>query len=83
LNEFRGSKTGKAFGFLKKNTVDVRRCELQKALKISENHLEFISFIQPRKVDSFQEDLYPDCPSKTPNQTSQNWLSNHTQEPLL
>ncbi len=50
LSEFKTPQSGKAYGFVPKRVLDVTKCEIAKAVKITDSTLEFISFVQPRKV---------------------------------
>jgi len=65
----------KGMGFLPKRYVDVGRNELVRAIKLTENYIETISFIQPRKGGDFQEDLFPDCIAETPAVSGDEWFS--------
>eukprot|EP00331_Platyophrya_macrostoma_P006719 CAMPEP_0176424438 /NCGR_PEP_ID=MMETSP0127-20121128/10837_1 /TAXON_ID=938130 /ORGANISM="Platyophrya macrostoma, Strain WH" /LENGTH=546 /DNA_ID=CAMNT_0017805495 /DNA_START=29 /DNA_END=1669 /DNA_ORIENTATION=- len=72
----------KGIGFIPKRGVNVMRAELMRALKLTDNAIEFISFIQPRKASTFQEDLFPDCCSEIPAQTAEAWLAGNNAAPL-
>lgn len=52
-----------------------------RAIKLSENFVEFISFIIPRRSEHFQEDLYPPCIDMNPAQDANSWFSGKTVEP--
>jgi coronin-1B/1C/6 len=63
---FRGASSAQGYGFYPKRCCDISKCELARAIRITANTCEFISFIAPRKGESFQEDLYPECQSEEP-----------------
>jgi len=56
----------RGIGFLPKRCVDVTKTELAKAIKLSDNNIEFITFRQPVKIEGFKEEYFPDCISESP-----------------
>lgn len=81
LNDMRTTVSGKGYGFLPKRCVDVQKNEIMKALKLSENYVEFISFVAPRKSDIFQEDLYPECIGEEASLTAIEWIEGKSGQP--
>lgn len=79
--DYRTNVSARGYGFLPKRAVDVSKCELMKCLKLTDNAVEAISFIAPRKADSFQEDLFPDCNSEIAAQTAAAWFEGSTVNP--
>jgi hypothetical protein len=53
LSEFRGGGTGKAYGYLKKNLCNTSKNEILKMIKVNESHIEFISFVMPKRVSYY------------------------------
>lgn len=51
------------------------QCEIVRILKMTgSNSIEPLSFIVPRKSDSFQEDIFPDCISGEPAQSAADYF---------
>lgn len=48
--DFKTTVSGRGYGFYPKRCVDVTKCELMRGLKLTDNTVETISFIAPRKV---------------------------------
>ncbi|KAI9008575.1 hypothetical protein DFJ74DRAFT_687932 [Hyaloraphidium curvatum] len=61
LTEFKTSDPLRGIGFLPKRGVKTNECEVDRAFKAHTNMVEPISFIVPRKADTFQADIFPDC----------------------
>lgn len=59
LSEYRSTVATKGICFLPKLGCNVMKCETVRALKLTSNCVEPLSFVVPRKSDSFQEDLFP------------------------
>ncbi|GAA5898134.1 uncharacterized protein JCM6883_000934 [Sporobolomyces salmoneus] len=62
---------------------DVGSTEIVKAYKAAGNIIEPISFVVPRKSDSFQSDLFPPAPSDQPALSSSEWFGGKTLPPIL
>jgi len=60
--------------FIPKRKVDVSRCEIMRAVKLTTTAVDLISFIVPRRVEGFQEDLYPDCVGTVPGCRAAQWV---------
>lgn len=48
------------------SSVDVSRHEIGRFIKLTDNYIESIRIICPRKSEEFQEDLFPDARSEEP-----------------
>lgn len=82
LESFKSNVPCKGSSFLPKRAVDVSVCEIMRAVKLTNNTLEFISFRVPRRSEAFQEDIYPDCISTFPSMRAEEWLNGHNKEPI-
>eukprot|EP01133_Synstelium_polycarpum_P001085 gene1085-1232_t len=60
LTEYKSATPQRGICFIPKRAVNVSECEIARALKVTTNGVEPISFRVPRKSDVFQDDLYPD-----------------------
>lgn len=80
-DSYKTTVSGRGYGFYPKRCVDVMKNELMRAIKLTDNTVEFISFIAPRKAESFQSDLFPDCNSEEPSQNADDWFNGKTAPP--
>jgi len=83
LTEFKSATPQRGLGFIPKRIVNVSECEVARALKLTTNKMEPISFRVPRKSDIFQDDLYPDTISGEPSLTAEEWAGGANAEPKL
>eukprot|EP00127_Corallochytrium_limacisporum_P000540 Clim_evm5s17 gene=Clim_evmTU5s17 len=76
LNEYKTSVPARGMAFLPKRGVDVSRCEISRAFKLTATGIvEPVSFLVPRKSDQFQDDLYPETGGDNPALEADDWLS--------
>ncbi|CAH2006359.1 unnamed protein product [Acanthoscelides obtectus] len=77
LSHHRSSTLHQGLSFLTKNICDVSNVEFAKALRLTNNSIEPLSFTVPRiKTDLFQDDLFPDTSvTWTPTLTSSDWFN--------
>lgn len=61
------------FTLLPRRMVDEKQCVLAKAAKLSSSHIEYVSFLVPRKSATLQKDLFPPCPSSFPTYSAEQW----------
>jgi len=83
LSEFKSATPQRGLAFIPKRTVNVSECEVARALKLTTNKMEPVSFRVPRKSDIFQDDLYPDTFSGEPSLTAEEWAGGANAEPKL
>jgi len=67
--------------FYPKRAMNVSECEIARALKLTPNKIEPISFRVPRKSELFHDDLFPDCYAGEPSLDADTWLSGTDAEP--
>jgi hypothetical protein len=79
--EYQSNITTRGVGFFPKRCVDVNKNELAKAMKLSDTFVEFISFRQPTKGETFREEYFPDCIAEIPAMTGEQWLGGQTSLP--
>jgi len=65
-----------------KRAVDVGKNETARLLKITRDGVTPISLIVPRKSDTFQEDLFPDCAAAVPAHTADEWVGGSSLPPV-
>lgn len=75
----------RGFATAPKIAVNLKENEILRAFKtVNDNSVEPISFIVPRKLELFQEDIYPDAPSDKPAIGAKEWFAgNDVNGPLL
>ncbi|KAK6462503.1 hypothetical protein DFJ63DRAFT_159546 [Scheffersomyces coipomensis] len=76
ISQYSSTDPQRGFAVAPKSTVNVKETEVLKSYKtVSDNYIEPISFIVPRRSELFQEDIYPDCPSDKPALSAEEWFS--------
>jgi len=69
LYAFKGKEPQKGVSFLPKRHVDVMSNEIVRAVRLTANTIQYVSFKLPRKSGTFQQDLFPPCKSGNPAMT--------------
>lgn len=76
LSEFASTDPQRGFAVAPKASVSLKDNEILRAFKtVNDNMIEPISFIVPRKSETFQQDIYPDCPSDKPALTAEEFFA--------
>ncbi|KAL6450450.1 CRN1 Coronin-like protein [Candida maltosa Xu316] len=85
LSQYGSIDPQRGFAVAPKHSVNVKENEVTKSFKTVFDHsIEPISFIVPRRAESFQSDIYPDCPSKQPALKAEQWFAgDEVNGPLL
>ncbi|CAB16873.1 actin binding WD repeat protein, coronin Crn1 [Schizosaccharomyces pombe] len=84
LSEFKSVDPQRGIAFLPKRGVNVSENEVMRAYKsVNDSIIEPISFIVPRRSESFQSDIYPPAPSGKPSLTAEEWASGKDAQPDL
>lgn len=83
VSEYRTSVPAKGFTFLPKRACDTTTHELLRALKLTKDSVEPISFVCPRKSAAFQDDIYPDTFAGRPALSAAEWLGGADAMPPL
>eukprot|EP00416_Gambierdiscus_australes_P039944 CAMPEP_0171104652 /NCGR_PEP_ID=MMETSP0766_2-20121228/61073_1 /TAXON_ID=439317 /ORGANISM="Gambierdiscus australes, Strain CAWD 149" /LENGTH=456 /DNA_ID=CAMNT_0011565315 /DNA_START=73 /DNA_END=1443 /DNA_ORIENTATION=+ len=84
ISDFRTASPQKGFDFVPKRCVDTSNHEIMRGLKLETSAVIPISFRVPRKSESFQEDLFPDCPAGVPAMVAEEWISStQSMNPIL
>ncbi|KIK91747.1 hypothetical protein PAXRUDRAFT_615322 [Paxillus rubicundulus Ve08.2h10] len=78
LSEHSTSNPQRGMCFLPRRALEVSECEIARAFKVTSNGVEPISFIVPRRADSFQSDIYPPAPSSEPSLTAAEFFAGKT-----
>jgi len=83
LSEYRGAKSQKGIAFIPKRHCDTTKCEVMRAMKLTADSVEPMSFIIPRKSDRFQADIFPDTKSGVPSMEADAFFGGANEAPKL
>ena len=75
LTEYRTNVSTKGADMLPKRACNAMKCEVARFLKLTNDSVEPVAFIVPRKEQSFQEDIYPETLSGEPSMTADEWFA--------
>jgi coronin-1B/1C/6 len=79
LSEYRSPNPQRGIAFLPKRGVNTRDNEVMRAFKsVDDTYIEPISFIVPRRAETFQDDIYPPSVGTEPAVSSPEWFSGKT-----
>jgi len=76
INEYLDANPCRGADMIPKRFLDTNVNEVARILKLSADVLEPISFICPRRADTFQADLYPDTNAGTALCSADEWFEN-------
>ncbi|KIW88552.1 uncharacterized protein Z519_10598 [Cladophialophora bantiana CBS 173.52] len=75
LSEYKSSDPQRGVAFIPKRGVNLHENEVARAYKtVNDNYIEPISFIVPRRAETFQEDIYPPTVGLKAAMNSKEWL---------
>ncbi|KAF3924928.1 Coronin [Orbilia brochopaga] len=75
LSEYKSADPQRGIAFVPKRGVDVKENEVMRAYKtVNDIYIEPISFIVPRRAETFQDDIYPDTQNGQPGLTASEWF---------
>lgn len=83
LSEYKSTDPQRGMAFLPRRDLDANENEIARAYKLTNAMIQPISFICPRRADSFQADIFPPAPSSKPALTSQEFFAGKTALPNL
>ncbi|KAB8069773.1 hypothetical protein BDV29DRAFT_45061 [Aspergillus leporis] len=76
LAEYKSADPQRGIAFMPKRGVNVHENEVARAFKtVSDTYIEPVSFIVPRRAESFQDDIYPPTAGLTPAMGPADWLA--------
>jgi len=81
IEAFRSNVPCRGVSFIPKRKVNTDSCEIMKAVKLTNNTIDLVSFKVPRRSETFQDDIYPDCVCGQPSMNSTEWLGGADREP--
>lgn len=75
LSEYRSANPQRGIAFMPKRGINTHDNELMRAFKtVDDAYIEPISFVVPRRAETFQDDIYPPTVGTTPAATSGEWF---------
>jgi coronin-7 len=84
LNEYKSMADTTGHAFVHKTSVDVKKVEVARSLKLSKDKIIPISWTLPRKrLEFFQDDIFPPTRSVAPVMSLSEWMSGENKEPEL
>lgn len=79
LSEYRSPNPQRGIAFIPKRGVNTHDNEITRAFKtVDDAYIEPISFVVPRRAETFQEDIYPPTVGTEPAVSSAEWFSGKT-----
>lgn len=78
LSEYASTNPQRGVCFVPRRALNVSECEIARAYKVSGTTIEPISFIVPRRSDTFQSDIFPPAPSLEPALTAAEFFNGKT-----
>jgi len=82
IDEFRSNDPQKGIAWLPKRACDTTVCEVARAYRLLNNWIEIASFQVPRKAETFQKDIFPDCFAGVASLTAEQWFSGQNSAPV-
>jgi len=83
LSEYQSKEPQKGVAWMPIRHLNTTDCEIARAYKVTTSAIEPISFIVPRKSDSFQGDLFPAAASGQAALSADQFFAGETKAPLL
>lgn len=75
LSEYKSADAQRGFAFVPKRGVNLHENEIARGYKtVNDSYIEPISFIVPRRAESFQEDIYPPTVGLKPAVSGKEWF---------
>ena len=75
LSEYKSSDPQRGVAFLPKRGVNMHENEVMRAYKtVNDSYIEPISFVVPRRAESFQEDIFPPTVGLKPAMSAKEWF---------
>ena len=82
LSEYKSADPQRGIAFVPKRGVNMHDNEVMRAYKtVNDGYIEPISFVVPRRAETFQEDIYPPAVGSRPAMTSGDWFGGKTALP--
>lgn len=84
LSEYQSSDPQRGIAFLPKRAINLHEHEVVRIYKsVRDLTIEPISFIVPRRAETFQDDIYPPAYAGKPSLTADEWISGKNSPPKV
>lgn len=84
LSEYQSIEPQRGLAFLPKRAVNVKEHEVVRVFKsVRDNAIEPISFIVPRRAETFQDDIYPPAYAGVASLTAAEWIAGKNAVPKV
>lgn len=84
LSEYQSSEPQRGLAFLPKRAINVHEHEVVRVFKsVRDNTIEPLSFIVPRRAETFQDDIYPPAYAGEPALSAEEWIAGKNSPPKV
>lgn len=83
LTEYKSTEPQRGMCFIPRRSLNTDDNEIARAMKVTGSMVQPISFVVPRRSDSFQSDIFPPAPSDVPALSAGEFFSGKTSSPNL
>ncbi|KAI8058139.1 hypothetical protein BDF22DRAFT_615648 [Syncephalis plumigaleata] len=83
LSEYKSTEPQRGIAFMPKYALNAHDCEVARAFKVTSNLIEPISFVVPRRSDTFQADIFPPTAGQQPAQSADDYFNGQNANPIL
>lgn len=83
LSEFRTNQSQKGICFVPKRALDIKGCEVARALRLMRDSVVPVAFTVPRKSDVFQADIFPDTYAAESTQSADDYAAGGNSAPAM
>ncbi|KAE8232651.1 hypothetical protein CF326_g2307 [Tilletia indica] len=83
LTEYKSSEPQRGACFVPRRCLNAEENEIARAYKVTGNQVQPISFLVPRRAESFQADIFPPAPSAVPALSAADFFAGKTSGPKL
>ncbi|KDN41079.1 putative CRN1 [Tilletiaria anomala UBC 951] len=83
LTEYKSTEPQRGLTFIPRRSLNTDENEIARAMKVTGNMVQPISFLVPRRADSFQSDIFPPAPSDVPALSAAEFFAGKTSMPNL
>ncbi|KAK0531817.1 Coronin-like protein crn1 [Tilletia horrida] len=83
LTEYKSSEPQRGACFVPRRCLNAEENEIARAYKVTGNQVQPISFLVPRRAESFQSDIFPPAPAGEPALSAADFFNGKTSGPKL
>ncbi|PWN97572.1 DUF1900-domain-containing protein [Tilletiopsis washingtonensis] len=83
LTEYKSTEPQRGLTFVPRRALNADENEIARAYKVTGNMVQPISFLVPRRAESFQSDIFPPAPSSKPALSAAEFFAGKTAQPNL